>query len=124
LATVVLLGLLVGLDNLQVGAALGLVRMRAGRRRHQRTGLAIVCPITNTKRDIPFHVALPQESTVTGFVMVEQVKAIDFRGALPPPLTDFPRTTRISGLGRPSRDRRQRPADPGVRLCSKKGDRS
>lgn len=46
---------------------------------NQRTGLAIVCPITNTKRDIPFHVALPQESTVTGFVMVEQVKAIDFR---------------------------------------------
>lgn len=46
---------------------------------NQRTGLAIVCPITNTKRDIPFHAALPPESTVTGFVMVEQVKAIDFR---------------------------------------------
>jgi mRNA interferase MazF len=46
---------------------------------NQRTGLAIVCPITNTKRKIPFHVALPQESTVTGYVMVEQVKAIDFR---------------------------------------------
>lgn len=46
---------------------------------NQRTGLAIVCPITNTKRAIPFHVALPKESTVTGFVMVEQVKAIDFR---------------------------------------------
>src|SRR5215510_1842139 len=45
---------------------------------NQRTGLAIVCPITNTKRNIPFHVALPPESTVTGFVMVEQVKAIDF----------------------------------------------
>jgi mRNA interferase MazF len=46
---------------------------------NQRTGLAIVCPITNTKRNIPFHVALPPESAVTGFVMVEQVKAIDFR---------------------------------------------
>lgn len=46
---------------------------------NRRTGLAIVCPITNTKRNVPFHVALPQESTVTGFVMVEQVKAIDFR---------------------------------------------
>ena len=46
---------------------------------NQRTGIAIVCPITNTKRNIPFHVALPPESTVTGFVMVEQVKAIDFR---------------------------------------------
>ncbi|HEV7519280.1 MAG TPA: type II toxin-antitoxin system PemK/MazF family toxin [Thermoanaerobaculia bacterium] len=45
----------------------------------QRTGLAIVCPITNTQRNFPFHVALPAESSVTGFVMVEQVKAIDFR---------------------------------------------
>lgn len=35
--------------------------------------------ITNTKRNVPFHVALPRESTVTGFVMIEQVKAIDFR---------------------------------------------
>jgi mRNA interferase MazF len=47
---------------------------------NQRTGLAIVCPITNTQRNFPFHVALPEESSVSGFVMVEQVKAIDFRG--------------------------------------------
>ncbi len=46
---------------------------------NRRTGLAIVCPITNTNRNIPFHVALPREMSVTGFVMVEQVKSIDFR---------------------------------------------
>src|SRR5690349_16758976 len=46
---------------------------------NQRTGMAIVCPITNTPRDFPFHVALPKESSVTGYVMVEQVKAVDFR---------------------------------------------
>jgi len=46
---------------------------------NQRTGLAIVCPITNTQRNFPTHVALPAVSPVTGFVMVEQVKAIDFR---------------------------------------------
>jgi mRNA interferase MazF len=34
---------------------------------NQRTRLAIVCPITNTKRNVPFHVALPRESTVTGY---------------------------------------------------------
>lgn len=44
---------------------------------NQCTGLAIVCPITNTQRDFPFHVALPEEISVTGSVMVEQVKAID-----------------------------------------------
>jgi mRNA interferase MazF len=46
---------------------------------NQRTGLLIVCPITNTKRNLPFHVMLPPESSVTGFVMVEQVKSVDFR---------------------------------------------
>ena len=43
------------------------------------TGLAIVCPVTNTQRDFPFHVPVPTDSRLTGFVMVEQVKSIDFR---------------------------------------------
>ncbi|MFW6158577.1 MAG: type II toxin-antitoxin system PemK/MazF family toxin [Planctomycetota bacterium] len=46
---------------------------------NKHTGLAIVCPITNTRRDYPFHVAIPEEEDVRGFVMVEQVKSIDFR---------------------------------------------
>jgi mRNA interferase MazF len=46
---------------------------------NQGTGLAIVCPITSMRRDYPFHVAIPEGSDVTGFVMVEQVRSIDFR---------------------------------------------
>ncbi len=46
---------------------------------NKHTGLCIVCPITNTHRDYPFHVAIPAGESVTGFVMVEQVKSIDFR---------------------------------------------
>jgi len=42
-------------------------------------GLAIVCPITHTDRRFPFHVAILNNPHVTGFVMVEQVKSIDFR---------------------------------------------
>ena len=45
---------------------------------NRHTGLCITCPVTNTRRDYPFHVAIPAES-VTGFIMVEQVKSIDFR---------------------------------------------
>ncbi len=45
---------------------------------NKATGLAIVCPITNTNRKIPFHLAVPPESSLTGFIMVEQVKSIDF----------------------------------------------
>jgi mRNA interferase MazF len=43
------------------------------------TGLAIMCPLTNTDRRFPFHVSVTDEPDVTGFVMVEQVKSIDFR---------------------------------------------
>jgi mRNA interferase MazF len=46
---------------------------------NRHTGLAIVCPLTNTDRSFPFHVAVVNDPNVTGFVMVEQVKSIDFR---------------------------------------------
>jgi mRNA interferase MazF len=46
---------------------------------NKHTGLCIACPITSTRRDYPFHVAVPADEGVTGFVMVEQVKSIDFR---------------------------------------------
>ena len=39
----------------------------------------MLCPVTNPRRDFPFHVPLPEETSVTGFVMVEQVKSIDCR---------------------------------------------
>jgi mRNA interferase MazF len=46
---------------------------------NRHTGLAIICPITNTDRGIPFHVVIPKGHDVTGFVVVEQAKSIDFR---------------------------------------------
>ena len=46
---------------------------------NRHTGLAIVCPLTSTDRGFPFHVAVMDNPRVTGFVMVEQVKAVDFR---------------------------------------------
>lgn len=45
---------------------------------NRRTGLAIVCPLTNTDRRYPFHVVVENDPNVTGFVMVEQVKSTDF----------------------------------------------
>ncbi len=46
---------------------------------NKHTGLCIACPVTSTDRDYPFHVAIPDGCGVEGFVMVEQVKAVDFR---------------------------------------------
>ncbi len=45
---------------------------------NQATGLTIVCPITNSHRNIPFHVPIPNDSSFTGYIMVEQVKSIDY----------------------------------------------
>jgi mRNA interferase MazF len=46
---------------------------------NEQTGLAIVCPLTTTDRGYPFHVAITDDPRLKGFVMVEQVKSIDFR---------------------------------------------
>jgi len=45
---------------------------------NKHTGLAIVCPVTNTNRNIPFHLPVPTSSSLTGFVMVDQVKSVDY----------------------------------------------
>ena len=45
---------------------------------NRATNLAIVCPLTTTDRQIPFHLAVPPGAKVSGFVMVEQVKSIDY----------------------------------------------
>lgn len=45
---------------------------------NRTTRLAIVCPVTTTRRDIPFHVPVPEPSSLIGYVMVEQVKSIDY----------------------------------------------
>lgn len=46
---------------------------------NRRTGMAILCPLTNTDRRFPFHVPVAGTGDLTGFVMVEQVKSVDFR---------------------------------------------
>ena len=45
---------------------------------NEKTGLAIVCPVTTTERGFPFHVAIKGNPDISGFVMVEQVKSIDY----------------------------------------------
>ena len=44
---------------------------------NQHLGLAFACPITNTKRDFPFHVKV-QSDNITGYIMSEQMKSIDY----------------------------------------------
>ena len=44
---------------------------------NQHLGLAFACPITNTKRDFPFHVEVHSDN-ITGYIMAEQMKSIDY----------------------------------------------
>ena len=44
---------------------------------NQHLGLAFACPITNTKRDFPFHIEVVSEN-ISGFIMTEQLKSIDY----------------------------------------------
>lgn len=45
---------------------------------NKATGFAVICPITNTDRSYPFHLSLAKGSSVTGVVMVEQAKSLDY----------------------------------------------
>ena len=45
---------------------------------NRHAGLVLVCPVTNTDRKFPFHLPVPSSGSVQGFVMVEQVKSLDF----------------------------------------------
>jgi len=46
---------------------------------NRKTGMAMVCPITKTELRFPFHVPVPVNSKLSGFIMVEQVKFVDYR---------------------------------------------
>ncbi|MGB4442631.1 MAG: type II toxin-antitoxin system PemK/MazF family toxin [Coriobacteriia bacterium] len=43
------------------------------------TGLCMVCPVTRTARQHPFHVPVPEGGRITGVVMSEQLKSLDYR---------------------------------------------
>ncbi|MGH6895502.1 MAG: type II toxin-antitoxin system PemK/MazF family toxin [Geminicoccaceae bacterium] len=46
---------------------------------HERSKLAVVCPITSNPRPWPWKVMLPEGLAVSGAVLVDQVRSIDRR---------------------------------------------
>jgi len=44
-----------------------------------RVGLAVFCPITHQRKGYPFEVAIPSGLRVTGVVLADQVKSLDWR---------------------------------------------
>jgi len=44
-----------------------------------KVGLALLCPITNQVKGYPFEVAVPAGLPVTGVVLSDQIKSLDWR---------------------------------------------
>lgn len=45
---------------------------------NHQAGLSLVCPITSARRNYPLHISLEGCKAIAGFIMVEQVKSVDF----------------------------------------------
>jgi len=46
---------------------------------NSKTSLAIMCPITNSEKGYPFEVKIPPDFDVTGVILCDQVKSLDWR---------------------------------------------
>lgn len=46
---------------------------------NQRMGFSFVCPISNTQRQNPFYVPILDVEAVTGVIMADQMRSLDFR---------------------------------------------
>ena len=46
---------------------------------NSKVGLALLCPITNRAKGYPFEVAIPSGLRVTGVILADQIKSLDWR---------------------------------------------
>lgn len=53
-------------------------------------GLAIICPITNKTKGYPFEVAIPAGLKVTGVILADQARNLDWRARNASPITTLP----------------------------------
>jgi mRNA interferase MazF len=60
---------------------------------NRRVGLAIVCPLTSQQKGYPFEVTLPDGLPVTGVVLSDQVKNLDWRARRAEFICALPNTT-------------------------------
>jgi mRNA interferase MazF len=44
-----------------------------------RSGLALFCPVTSRVKGYPFEVGLPDGSAVSGVILADQVRSLDYR---------------------------------------------
>jgi mRNA interferase MazF len=57
-----------------------------------KVGLALLCPITNQKKGYPFETMIPDNMDVTGAILSDQVKSLDWKSRQAEFFTKLPET--------------------------------
>lgn len=57
---------------------------------NQVLGMAVVCPVTSTGKGYPFEVEIQPGLNVEGFILVDQIRAIDWRTRSAGPVAHAP----------------------------------
>lgn len=58
-----------------------------------KVGLAILCPITSSKKGYPFEVMIPEGWAVSGVILADQVKSLDWRARRAEMMCKLPTST-------------------------------
>ena len=67
---------------------------------NRRVGLALLCPITNQIKGYTFEVLIPPGLGVTGAVLADQVKSMDWRARRAEPIGPLPRAMLAEVIGK------------------------
>lgn len=67
---------------------------------NRKVGLAILCPITSQVKGYPFEVLIPPGLGVTGVVLADQVKSLDWRARRAELISRLPEATVREVLGK------------------------
>ena len=58
-----------------------------------KVGLALLCPITNKTKGYPFEVPIPSGLGVTGVILADQIKSLDWRARNAELICELPQET-------------------------------
>jgi mRNA interferase MazF len=67
---------------------------------NKRVGLALMCPVTSKVKGYPFEVALPEDLEISGVVLADQVKSLDWRVRRAERASTVPQSVMIEVLGK------------------------
>ena len=57
---------------------------------NDKVGLALLCPITNQRKGYPFEVVIPDGHNVTGVILADQIRSLDWRARDATLMTQLP----------------------------------